>query len=346
MSKVKLEQKELSPRKKLKETQYVCIYYAENSLDAKEAAKIVETDCRSQNRSVHVYEIPQGETVKNTAGFDGDYTLIFLGVIPENLEEILKIARKVVMYDHHEYPHKSKLDQLAAKYTSLQLVFDTETSCAEKIWFSYRYASEGKLPWKLQLLACNEMWRWATAPIHFPYIWRAMLEPPTLNADNTRFVDTTQRVSDIKNVPENLVKLDSVDSFHEAMVLGDKLAHDDEKLIARFKVEAKPRLISTLNGVKRVYFLELAGIHAGTVACELAQKNWFGITGDTHYTQGVWNFRLHSGGVCNVGYLVQLLMKKFPKRFSGEGNQHIACLQMHFREVNNLWDHLDVVLGS
>ncbi|NPA51630.1 MAG: phosphoesterase [Aquificae bacterium] len=136
----------------------ICIYH-KNCTDGTTAAAVLLKkfpDCMlvplEHNYSQEDIEAILSNVDKNTTVYIVDFSLK-----KEDLENLLKKARKVVLIDHH-IGVKSLLESLAKKYKNFEYIFDNNRSGASLAWI-YLFKGE-EIPPLIKFVEDKDIWTW------------------------------------------------------------------------------------------------------------------------------------------------------------------------------------------
>ncbi len=135
----------------------VCIYHKNCTDGTTSAAVLLKkfSDCKlfplgHNYKEEDINQILE-ETHENTIVYIVDFSLK-----PDDLEKLLKKAKKVVNIDHH-IGVKETLEQFAKKYPNFEFVFDNNSSGASLTW---KYFFGEPVPWLIKYVEDKDIWKW------------------------------------------------------------------------------------------------------------------------------------------------------------------------------------------
>lgn len=130
--------------------------------------------------NIPCYKLEPGAAVGNTVDC-ANKSIVFMDTVPDDLEEILKVATLVRVIDHHETPNQKLLEELRHKYTNLQVVFEIGKCAAELVW--QYYCPNSPQPWIIDVVGAHDCWRWDTCERHLEPLWMYLFEDQQFNIE-------------------------------------------------------------------------------------------------------------------------------------------------------------------
>ena len=99
-------------------------------------------------------------------------SVMFADTVPPNLDEIIKVANKIQVIDHHKGNIKLLLDSMQSVNDSnkLQVLYNDDKCAAELMWDIK--VTGRPYPWFLSVIGAHDCWRWKVCPPHYKALYR------------------------------------------------------------------------------------------------------------------------------------------------------------------------------
>lgn len=236
-----------------------------------------------------------------------DKTLLIMDTVPENLREILQVARKVYIYDHHK-GNKETLIECGKEYDNLEFYFSDSLCAAEMVWNAF---AREDYSWPIKVSSTHDCWRWNTSSAEYRPLWRFHFQGQITTTERYQQI-LLMNPLEIQNTVERVQQLLEQDELYIHQMINRAVLIDLETCVKAYYVETEK---SDNNSTLGARLAEMSDCDFAIVA--------------NHLNTGIRKLSLRSyGKKADVDDIAKLLVRKYPSIFiNGKGHANAAGMQ-------------------